>query len=177
MYNIEDVIREYRRLDKILDIDTSKIQITYCKGASRGGYCEIRNGEPKRIALNEVLFECPENEFYDIIRHEYAHAANAMLYGKGGHNETWKKICRKIGSTPLAHVPESYELHKRLEAITTDRRQNNAKYNIACPHCGHVYHYQRKCGAVDAYYNGDTLGCPYCGKKFSINTKQGANYD
>lgn len=177
MYNIEDVIREYRRLDKILDIDTSKIQITYCKGASRGGYCEIRNGEPKRIALNEVLFECPENEFYDIIRHEYAHAVNAMLYGKGGHNETWKEICRKINSTPLAHVPENYELYKKLEAITTDRRQNNVVYRIVCPHCGHVYHYQRRCVTVYAYYNGNTLGCPYCGKKFSINTKQGENYD
>lgn len=171
MFNLQDVENEYRRLDQILGIDTSKIQITYCKGASKGGYCKICNGEPKCIALNKALFGCPKNEFYDVVRHEYAHAANAMLYGKGGHNETWKKICRKIGSTPLAHVPEHYELHKKLEAITTARRQNNAKYNIACPHCGEVYHYQRRCGAVNAYYNGDILGCPQCGKKFSINTK------
>lgn len=81
MYNIEDVTREYRRLDKILGIDTSEIQITYCKGASRGGCCKICNGEPIRIALNKALFECPENEFYDVIRHEYAHAVSAMLYG------------------------------------------------------------------------------------------------
>lgn len=177
MFDLQDVENEYRRLDQILGINTSEIQITYCKGTSRGGYCEIRNGKPWRIALNKVLFECPENEFYDVIRHEYAHAANAILYGKRGHNETWKEICRKIGSTPLAHVPESYELHKRLEAITTARRQNNVEYRIVCPHCGHVHCYQRMCVTVHAYYNGNILGCPYCGKKFSINTNKENFYD
>ena len=84
-------------------------------------------------------------------------------------------ICRKIGSTPLAHIPENYELHKKLEAMTLARRKNSAKYNIACPHCGHVCYYQRMCGAVNAYYNGNALGCPQCGKKFSINTNKEKN--
>ena len=66
MYTLQDVTNEYRRLDRILGIDTSDIQVVYCKGSSQGGYCEIRGGKPKRIAINKILFECPKNEFYDI---------------------------------------------------------------------------------------------------------------
>lgn len=168
MYTLQDVENEYRRLDQILGVDTSNIELVRYTGSTSAGYCSIHKGKPVKIGINELLFGCSEEEFYDTIRHEYAHAVNTIKCKSRGHNQTWKQICKAIGCTPLGRIPENSELQKKFE----QQNMQTAKYKIICPFCGQVNYYQRKCSAVSMYYAGAELICPVCHKKFSINTNK-----
>jgi len=168
MYTLKDVANEYRRLDQILGVDTSNIELVRFTGNTSAGYCSVHKEKPVKIGINELLFGCSEKEFYDTVRHEYAHAINAMKYKSRGHNQTWKQICKTIGCTPLGRIPENSELQKKFDQLTVQ----TAKYKITCPSCGQVYCYQRKGSVVSAYYAGSELVCPVCRRKFSINTNK-----
>lgn len=166
MFNLQDVANEYRRLDQIFNVDTSDINLVHFTGVSKAGYCAVRKGKPVKIGINDLLFECSEEEFYDTVRHEYAHAINAIKYNENGHGQTWKQICKIVGCIPSAHVPENSELKKKFDEYSIQ----TAKYKITCSHCGQVYYYRRKSSVVNDYYAGEKLICPVCHKKFSINT-------
>lgn len=168
MYNLQDIANEYHRLDQIFNIDTSDIDLVHFTGVSRCGYCYIKNGKPIKIGINDLVFECPENEFYDVIRHEYAHAVDAVKYKNREHGKTWKQICEIVGCIPSAHISKNSELQKKFDKYT----MQTAKYKITCSNCGQVYYYQRKSSVVNDYYAGKKLICPVCHKKFSINTNE-----
>ena len=40
----------------------------------------------------------PEEEAFDLIRHEYAHFANFCLYHGTGHDRMWRKCCTEVGA-------------------------------------------------------------------------------
>ena len=55
---------------------------------------------PYKILIASFLLE-EESAFWNTVRHEYAHAAAALLTGKNqGHGPVWRAICRKIGADP-----------------------------------------------------------------------------
>lgn len=168
MYNLQDIANEYRRLDQILNVDTSNIDLVHFTGVSQCGYCSVCGEKSIKIGINDLVFECPENEFYNVIRHEYAHAVDAIKYKNRGHSKTWEQICKIVGCIPSTHIPKNSELQKKFEQYN----MQTAKYKITCSHCGEVYYYQRKSSIVNAYYAGAKLKCPVCHKKFSINTNK-----
>ena len=102
MYTADDIRAEFERLDKLFFIDTSKVEIAFSKRAvNRLGCCQCKktvNGTwfPVKIIIADFLRNGDPSAFWDTVRHEYAHAAAAILTGKNcGHNSIWKNICRK----------------------------------------------------------------------------------
>lgn len=168
MFTLEDVKKEYRRLDKMLNVNTENIEIKTISGFSMGGWCKSRGGKPIAIGINKLAFECSENDFYDVIRHEYAHAVDIILHKNSNHGASWQRICRQIGCNPVSTVDKNSELNQKLEQL---RKESNSGYQIVCPHCGYAYTYQRMCATVRCYNEGTPLKCGYCHKKFSKGDK------
>lgn len=64
----------------------------------------------------------------DVIKHEYAHHMDHMIYGHGGHGSTWKLCCGIVGASPIRCYNESradYYRQKHLE---------ESKYRSAMTH-------------------------------------------
>lgn len=168
MFTLEDVRKEYRRLDKILNVNTENIEIKTISGFSRGGWCKCRNKKPVAIGINRLAFECSEPDFYDVIRHEYAHAVDVLLHQKSDHGTNWQRICRQIGCNPTRTIDENSELNQKLKQL---RGKSDSRYQVICPHCGYTYTYQRMCATLRYYNEGEPLKCGNCHKKFSKGEK------
>ena len=161
MHTLEEIRAEYDRLDRICGVDTSGIEIVISKrSVNRLGsfrYSLPGSGKPMRIMIaSSILNE--EEQFWDTIRHEYAHAAVYLMYPgeRHGHDEVWKAVCRKIGCRPVSRAKESRE-RKEL-------REERARYVVSCPRCGAEYYYLRAGTVVQMMKNGQgwRLRCPKC---------------
>lgn len=102
MHTVEEIIREYKKLDQIVGVDTSELEIAFSSRAVyQYGCCKYQQKKrkvvPYKILIASFLRE-EEEAFWNTVRHEYAHAAAALLTGKNqGHNSVWKAVCQKIG--------------------------------------------------------------------------------
>lgn len=123
MYNLQDIANEYHRLDQIFNIDTSDIDLVHFTGVSQCGYCCVKNGRPIKIGINDLVFECPENEFYDVIRHEYAHAVDAVKYKNRGHARLGNKFV-KLSAVFPRHIFLKIQNCKRNLINTLCKLQN-----------------------------------------------------
>ena len=96
MWTLAQVQAEYRRLDRLLGIDTSRVAVSFSRRMTRQyGVCTFVKNRPQEIRLADFLRR-EDQVFWDTARHEYAHAAAAILTGKRhGHDEAWKAVCRK----------------------------------------------------------------------------------
>ena len=105
MWTLSQVQAEYRRLDRLLGIDTGRVAVSFSKRMTRQyGVCTFVKNKPQEIRLADFLRQ-EDQVFWDTARHEYAHAAVALLTGKRhGHDEAWKAVCRKIGCPPERRV-------------------------------------------------------------------------
>ena len=101
MWTLAQVQAEYRRLDRLLGIDTSRVAVSFSKRMTRQyGVCTFVKNRPQEIRLADFLRQ-GEQVFRDTARHEYAHAAGALLTGKRhGPDAAWKAVCRHIGCPP-----------------------------------------------------------------------------
>ena len=162
MHGLHEVRCEYDRLDKLLGIDTSGIELKVSSRAVKqlGSFrSPARAGAaPLRITLSKLVME-DDGLFLDTIRHEYAHAAAYLLYPgeKPGHGEKWKAICRRIGCTPKSRTKLSSEAAKQREA--------KAKYLVRCTGCGRETSYLRRGRTVELMLRGRgrLLRCTHCG--------------
>ena len=121
MWTLSQVQAEYRRLDRLLGIDTGRVAVSFSKRMTRQyGVCTFVKNKPQEIRLADFLRQ-EDQVFWDTARHEYAHAAVALLTGKRhGHDEAWKAVCRKIGCPPERLAPNcnaAVENRKRIEAV------------------------------------------------------------
>lgn len=161
MYTLEDVRREYDRLDKLMGIDTSAIELRVSKRAVNrlGSFTSpARPGAaPLRIMLSALVME-DEALFWDTIRHEYAHAAAYILdpSRRHGHDALWKELCRRVGC-----VPKSRTASKTV----AEKRREKAKYTVRCRGCGSESSYVRRGKTVDIILRGQgkRLKCTRCG--------------
>ena len=77
MHTLEDIRREYDRLDRLCGVDTRSIRLKQSPtsvqrlGAFR--YPLRTGGGPLQISVSPVVLQ-NDNLFLDTIRHEYAHA-------------------------------------------------------------------------------------------------------
>ena len=141
MWTLEQVRAEYRRLDRLLGIDTSGIPVRFSKRMTRQyGVCTFLKNRPQEIRLADFLRQ-EDAVFWDTARHEYAHAAAALLTGKRhGHDgaaaeENRKRIAAARGVyvvTCLGCGAESRYLRrgKVVQALEEKRGQ------IRCRRCG-----------------------------------------
>ena len=166
MFTIEDIRKEYERLDNETGNNIAKISLEIsnrCK-TTRGKYCFFQNpieDEPfkERIVISAFVLKESECDFLDTIRHEYAHAMSVRKYGVNagnGHGYYWKKCCCIIGCKDET-TREATEAQKAA-------LQNRKQYVIYCS-CGRKFIYYRKSKIVSMIEKGNcaTLKCPVCG--------------
>ena len=121
---------EYARLDAVTGADTSSVRLRISgRMTSRFGCFTVkkRSAFAKPELSIAVSSRCllDDDVFYDVIRHEYAHA---VLYLRDprrnhGHDDAWKALCRQIGCTPRASRPESQLTASALTAEQARRRR------------------------------------------------------
>ena len=163
MHTIEEIRTEYDRLDKICGVDTSGIELAFSTRMTRryGSFrYPLKEGGPApRITIADFLRE-ERVDFWDTVRHEYAHAAVWLLYpGEShGHDAVWKEICRKIGCRPQSRA--------RLSPRQTETLEARARYTVMCVDCGRETYYLRAGKVVQMFRLGRAkeLRCP-CGSQ------------
>ena len=165
MFTVKDIREEYDRLDKFTNVDTSNIMIEISTTSlKRLGCCHFFNNQPSRITIADFVLK-DKKLFYDVIRHEYAHAVVKLRYPneKHGHDYVWKRVCIEVGCKPSCKYS--------VESDTLNNIINEkAKYVVTCETCGKLFPYQRKPKIIEAIKNNDTgrYSCPKCrNSKFS----------
>lgn len=163
MHTIEDIRREFRRLDALCGVDTSHIDIVVSKRMVKrlGCFRYPRNAEvktPPQVTVSALILT-EEELFRDTVRHEYAHAVVWLRHpGEDhGHDDVWKAVCREVGCTPrstAALTPEQKAL-----------RESRAKYLVRCETCGRESFYLRRGRVIDLLLQGrgNRIRCTACG--------------
>lgn len=173
LHTVQEIRREYDRLDEIFGIDTGGIEIAFSpRAVYQYGCCRYEKRGKKLIPTRILIASFLVNEdepFWDTVRHEYAHAVTAILTGRNhGHDKVWADICRKIGTDPQRLAKSC-----RTQA---DTRQKKIKYRICCLTCQKEYLRLRRGRFVDAVLANPEKPVPYrcsCGgQRFSIENVQ-----
>jgi SprT-like family. len=161
MHTLEEVRREYDRLDRLIGIDTSGIELKLSTRAVRqlGSFRSPSRGKgPLRITLSALILD-DDAQFWDTVRHEYAHAAVYLLCPgeKHGHDGVWREMCRRVGCNPKRLAPE--------QGRAAELRKQQARYIIRCESCGAENRYVRRGRAVELMLRGRgrMLRCGKCG--------------
>ena len=156
MWALEEIREEYDRLDRYLGIDTRAIRLSFSKRMrQQHGVCCFRGGCPTEIRLADFL-RADDEAMLDTARHEYAHAAAALLTGqRHGHDALWKSLCVRIGCRP-----------ERLAEQAAAQAAKNAgrSYVVRCKTCGAESHYLRRGAVVQSIEQGrQDCRCRRCG--------------
>lgn len=163
MHTLEEVRAEYDRLDRLVGVDTRDIELRISKRAVRqlGSFrapVRRRGAEAPRITLSILILEDDE-QFWDTVRHEYAHAAVWLLHPgeRHGHDRVWKDMCRAVGCRPRGTAPKT--------GPAAERREGKVRYIIRCEDCGAESRYLRKGKSVEMILRGRgrRLRCRACG--------------
>ena len=162
MHSVQEIRAEYDRLDSLLGIDTSGVRIVLSdRSVKRLGSCRYpipKSGEPMRITISSLLLD-EDDQFWDTVRHEYAHAAAYLMHpGENhGHDAVWKEICRRIGCAPKSTAQATEEL--------ANSRRERAKYLVRCNECGGETYYLRAGKIVTLMERGfrRRIRCSRCG--------------
>lgn len=171
MHSLEEVRAEYNRLDRVIGINSSAIELKISKRAVKqlGSFRAPKKPgtAPLRITLAEQIFS-DDAQFWDTVRHEYAHAAVYLLHPKErhGHDAVWKQMCLRVGCDPSRLAKESPEMKQQ--------REQSAKYMVRCEGCGRETLYQRRGKIVELLMRGrgGTIQCTACGsRKFKLFVK------
>ncbi|MBR4049526.1 MAG: hypothetical protein IKK09_03435 [Clostridia bacterium] len=119
----ESMIREeMAKLDNKTGLRGAELPITFNNAkCTLGLYCSNNGGSFK---FSNYYFQDPEwpiESALDVIRHEYAHHMDHVLYGHSGHGSTWKICCRIVGATPIRCYNESRAEYYRQKHIKEDK--------------------------------------------------------
>lgn len=167
MFTVTDILTEYKRLDAIYKKDiaiTVKVSTTGRCVKRMGVYKFKRKGASiynEQIVISDFMLEATPEEFYDTIRHEYAHAVATRQAGQNvGHGEIWKCWAEKVGAKPEQYATEICEAQQaRIEA----RHETQKEYQVICDCCNHTWKYHRKGKIVKRVESGKySIECPYC---------------
>lgn len=162
MHSIEEIRAEYARLDKLCGVDTSGIEIVLShRGVRRLGSfrCPKQGSDvPLRITINGRLLT-EEAQFWDTVRHEYAHAVVYLRHPgqRHGHDAVWKAVCHQVGCSPDRLAAHTEETSAALKA--------QAKYRVHCRSCGRDSYYLKAGKAVKLLRQGREryIRCAFCG--------------
>ena len=162
MHSVEEIRTEYDRLDRLLGVDTSGAEIVIStRSVRRLGSCRYPSADgtkPMRIMISAAILD-DDAQFWDTVRHEYAHAAVYLLRPgeRHAHDAVWRGVCRKIGCTPKSSAPSGEEA-ERL-------RRERAKYLVQCRACGAETYYLREGKIIKLLKRGyrKRVHCSRCG--------------
>ena len=162
MHTLEEVRAEYDRLDRLVGIDTRGIELRISSRAVKqlGTFRSpvVPGKAPLRITLSKLILE-DEEQFWDTVRHEYAHAAVYLLHPgeRHGHDAVWRQMCRLVGCSGHRLASD--------KGLAADLREQSARYIIRCMRCGSESRYLRRCKTVELVMRGRgaRLRCSRCG--------------
>ena len=101
----EERIRdELRRLDGITGLHGAELPIRFGQATYTLGSFYAGPEGKMAFRFSNVYFQdptWPKALALDVIRHEYAHYLDWMIYGNAGHSGTWKYCCAKVGALPV----------------------------------------------------------------------------
>lgn len=126
-FQTQEIQKEYRRLDGICGLDTTYMPIKrYRQKGKTVAMCEFTSHSaiPVQFMFNLYYLDwLPETDCIDVIRHEYAHAAAALLFGPAslrgsGHGPLWQRVCAMVDCRPS---PYTYNLNV-LEPLATKKQ-------------------------------------------------------
>lgn len=121
VWNESTIRSEIARLDKKTGLKGAELPISF-NNAKRtlGSYCSADGGSFK---FSNYYFQDPEwpmESALDVIRHEYAHHMDYMIYGCSGHGPTWKLCCGIAGASPIRCYNEGREEYYRQKHIKAE---------------------------------------------------------
>ena len=99
----EQMIRaEMKRLDRKTGLNGAKLPIKFTQSKSRLG---CFHADEENMSFDFSLYyladdSFPHEEVVDLIRHEFAHYMNFVLYHGNGHDRMWRKCCTAVGAVP-----------------------------------------------------------------------------
>ena len=169
-FTVEDVRREYDRLDALCGVDTSRIPLVISTRAKkRLGSCKYVGNRVECITISGFVLAAPEGVFYDTIRHEYAHALVKLRRPreKHGHDAVWKAACLEVGCKPERCCDPS-----ALPALPAPREEPY-RYRLRCLVCGAHWDYKRVTKVLRLVAHGGSryCACPHCqGHRFAVET-------
>ncbi len=171
MHSLEEIWREYRRLDALCGVDSSAIELRISRRMTKQ-FGFFRRPDPARALPAEIcisaLLLSEDEAFWDTVRHEYAHALLWLRRPneRHGHDALWQAACREVGCRPNSRAPLSEGQRAACRA--------RAKYILRCERCGQETSYQRegKFVALVRAGQGERLRCRRCGGKgFSLQER------
>ena len=162
MHSLEEIRKEYDRLDRLCGVDTSRVELKISRRPGRRlgsfRYPLRGGGTPLRISISASVLE-QEEQFWDTIRHEYAHAAVYLQHPgeRHGHDRLWQDMSRRLGCSPERLAPQSEE--------SLERTREQAKYRVHCKGCGRDSYYFREGKVIKALRRGGRgrVRCGLCG--------------
>lgn len=116
----EDFRKELRRLDKYvkqtqgIDLVGGELKIEFSEKARHT--LGVYYSRQKKFKFSLAFFnsDVPEACAIDVIRHEYAHYYNHVVFGvPGGHGASFKAACRAVGANPSTYYTKSFEAFAR----------------------------------------------------------------
>ena len=121
----ERIRAEIRRLDGFTGLHGYTLPIAFSNSRSVLGMFSPPLNRLACFTFSNFFFQdpaFPPEEALDVIRHEYAHYMDFVLYGKSGHGPTWKACCCRVGARPFRLYRDFYtQYHREL------RRQTEAQ--------------------------------------------------
>lgn len=162
MFTLADIRKEYNRLDQKFGVDTSNIKLSFStRYINTYGQTQILtdiNGSiPKSVTIAAFL-RTEEEQFYDTIRHEYAHVLATIKYNKDvGHDYRWERLARECGCKPNRASGENCDSRMKILA-------SRKTYTVKCLNCNGQYVYLKMSSTVKSIMNNEKrFKCGSCG--------------
>ena len=138
MFTLSDIRAEFDRLDAISGLCTKDIPIRISTRMTRAlGVCRSRSTDGGKtaqiidVAIADYLCRYgTEEEFYNTVRHEYAHAYNILTEGHHcGHDARWKAAAVRFGASPdrLADYHDLISRARKVGAIAERKPKRTSR--------------------------------------------------
>lgn len=122
VWNETAIRAEMAKLDKKTGLKGAELPISFNNAKCTLGLYNSANGGS--FKFSNYYFqdpEWPEESALNVIKHEYAHHMDHMLYGHIGHGATWKLCCNIVGAMPIRCYNESLAEFYRQKHIAEDK--------------------------------------------------------
>lgn len=184
-YTSEDFKKDFdTALQMVVDAGFKEIQnntyslVLKAKGLKCLGLCQYNTSNHFTIYLNQYYANIvSEKEILVTLIHEICHSVTPF----DGHGTKWKRVVN------VMNMKYNFNIKRTTTSIYSEWRKdvkfsahdNQRKYDVVCLKCGHEYHYQRDCKAIEGmlYHmkHPETKGY-HCGHCKSYDLKVIQNY-
>ncbi len=132
VWNEASIRSEMARLDKRTGLKGAELPISFNNARCTLGLYDSTGGGS--FKFSNYYFQDPNwpvESALDVIRHEYAHHMDYVLYGHGGHGATWKLCCGIVGASPIRCYNESRaDFYRQKHLEESKKSEHYDTYNI-----------------------------------------------